>query len=134
MLSPLWSENSSRGGAGGGLPTHLVNNLVPLLATDSNLDGLLHETSGHDDAVKLASYTAGRFCDLRSHARAVAKLPVWRNRHGGVGGGRWYPGLQDRQSRLRGPRDVQLQVVTGPGVDFGSWVPTRPGDRTARAE
>lgn len=47
--------------------SHLVNNLIPLLAADSNLDSLFHQTSRDDDAMKLVRNAARGLGNLRRH-------------------------------------------------------------------
>lgn len=50
-----------------GVTTHFVDYFIPLLAANSNLDSLLHETSRDDDAVHFMRDTSRGFGDLRRH-------------------------------------------------------------------
>lgn len=44
--------------------TYLVDDFIPFLTTDSNLDGFLHQTSRYNNAMKLMSDAPGGFCNL----------------------------------------------------------------------
>ena len=46
---------------------YLVDHFVPLLTTDSDLDGLLHEARRDDNAMKLMRDTARGLGNLRRH-------------------------------------------------------------------
>lgn len=50
-----------------GVGKPLVDNLIPLLTSNSDLDGLFHEASRDDDAMKLVRHAARGFGDLRRH-------------------------------------------------------------------
>lgn len=47
------------------MATNLVHDFVPLLAANSDLDGLVHETCGDDDAMKLVSDATSSLSDWR---------------------------------------------------------------------
>lgn len=63
VCEPLFESLSARARAARepivAASTHLVDDLVPFLTADSDLDGLLHQACRHDDAVKLVGHAPG---------------------------------------------------------------------------
>lgn len=51
----------------GPVETNLVNDLIPLLASNSNFDGLVHESRRNHDAMQLVRDTPSSLGDWRRH-------------------------------------------------------------------